>query len=291
MTSSALNALLPDPATLRTQLAAQLPHFRHIDWVDSTVSTNADLLERARADSGPLARPWLLGAHLQERGRGRAGRTWQNRVGANLMFSCAFDVFLPPRQLPTLSPLAGQSACVSLRQFISPANREGLLMKWPNDVQWQFAKLAGILVEVTRSGTSRLSPDHYVAIIGMGINLNDARALSQSLNRRVADWTEISHQDQQAAQAQVTDIVSSIAQGWYTRLNHVTAHGFADFPTDYAEVDVLAGQHVNVLDDGRLVQSGIACGVNTRGQLLLKGPDGESAVTVGEISVRTHTAL
>lgn len=285
---SPLPTLLPPPERLRAALAARLPKFQQIDWVDSTVSTNADLLARARASSGPLARPWLLGAHLQEQGRGRGGRTWQNRVGANLMFSCAFDVFLPPRQLPTLSPLAGQAACMALRDFISPANRERLLMKWPNDVQWQQAKLAGILVEVTRSGTARLAPDHYVAIMGMGINLNDARALSQSLNRQVADWTEISQQDSQAAQAQAADMVASIARSWYSRLNHVTAHGFADFPADYAAVDVLAGQHVNVLDEGRLVQSGIACGVNTWGQLILKGPDGESAVTVGEISVRTH---
>src|SRR5690606_28485961 len=125
------------------------------------------------------ARPWLLGAHLQHHGRGRAGRTWQNRPGANLMFSCAFDVFLPPQHLPTLSPAAGVAACEALRSLIGPAYQHQLTLKWPNDLQWKFAKLAGILVEVTRSGTSRISSDHYVAILGIGINLDDARALSQ----------------------------------------------------------------------------------------------------------------
>lgn len=285
---SAIATTLPTAEHLRTVLRSALPNFQQIDWVDSTVSTNADLLAKARADSGPLARPWLLGAHLQTQGRGRAGRTWQNRVGANLMFSCAFDVFLPPQQLPTLSPLAGVLACEALRKFISPGNRKQLCMKWPNDLQWQFAKMAGILVEVTRSGASRLSGDHYVAIIGMGINLDDARSLSVSLNRQVADWAQIAQQDSWATTAPLADLVSGIALAWYNGLNHVTAHGFTDFPSRYAQVDVLAGQHINVLDEGRIVQAGIACGVNPFGQLLLKNPDGQHAITVGEISVRTQ---
>src|SRR3546814_2692483 len=53
-------------------------------------------------------------------------------------------------------------------------------------VQTCALPISGILVEVTRAGTARLSSDHHVAIIGIGLNLNDARALSQrSEERRV----------------------------------------------------------------------------------------------------------
>ncbi len=283
-------AMLPSPADMSDGLRTRLPQFSHIEWVERTASTNADLYARARASQGGLARPWLLGAHLQDKGRGRAGRTWQNRYGANLMFSCAFDVFLPPRQLPALSPLAGLAACEALRSVISKDNRPHLAMKWPNDVQWQSAKLAGILVEVTRAGTARMSPDHHVAIIGMGINLEDARALSQSLDRRVADWAEISHNDPLATTATAVGLVTRIAQAWYNGLNEVTAHGFDHFPTRYAEVDALVGQSVDVIDNGTLLQTGIACGVNVHGQLQLRTPKGESAVSVGEISVHAHKA-
>lgn len=277
---------LPSPSQLIAQLTQALPVFKHIDWVETTESTNADLLAMARAHNGPLARPWLLGAHIQERGRGRAGRTWQNRPGSNLMFSCAFDVFLPPMQLPTLSPLAGVAACEALRDFIGSAQRQHLSMKWPNDIQWKEAKLAGILVEVTRSGTSRASQDHYVAIIGMGVNLDDARALSMSLNRQVADWAEIAAVDEQAACAAAVDMIARAAQAWYTSLNQVTAHGFDTLPERYAKVDVLAGQAIHLLDDGRILHAGIACGINSLGQLLLRTHDGEQAVSVGEVSVR-----
>src|SRR3546814_479615 len=103
-------------------------------------------------------------------------------------------------------------------------------MKWPNDLQWQSAKLAGILVEVTRAGTARMSPDHYVAIIGMGLNLDDARALSTSLNRKVADWSEIAAKDSSAANTSAASLVARVAQSWYDCLNHVTAQGLGFLP-------------------------------------------------------------
>jgi hypothetical protein len=80
---------LPEPEEMKRALSGALPQFRQIQWVRTIASTNASLMELARADRGQLARPWLLGAHLQEQGRGRSGRSWQNREGANLMFSCA----------------------------------------------------------------------------------------------------------------------------------------------------------------------------------------------------------
>lgn len=282
--------LLSDAPEMARGLRAALPRFTQIEWVETTVSTNADLYARARDAQGTVARPWLLGAHLQERGRGRAGRTWQNRRGANLMFSCAFDVFLPPRQLPSLSPLAGLAACEALRQVISARNRDFLTMKWPNDVQWKAAKLAGILVEVTRAGTARLTPDHHIAIIGIGINLDDARALSQSLNRRVSDWKEVMTADRLAATVTAAGLAARIANAWYDSLNDATAHGLQDFPQRYAQVDGLIGQTVDVVDDGRLMQTGVACGINTHGQLLLRTPAGERPVTVGEISIRASKA-
>lgn len=277
---------LPDPPLLIQQLQPALPQFKQIEWFERTASTNADLLGKARNNELQLARPWLLGAHLQDEGRGRAGRTWQNRAGANLMFSCAFDAFVPLQLLPSLSPVAGIAACEALRGLLEPDQSKHLAMKWPNDLQWKGAKLAGILVETTRAGTSRLSADHYVVIMGIGINLNDARALSQSLNRRVADWAEVAACDALAAATPLHRLVSAIAQGWYDALNAVISEGFNAFPARHAAVDALVGQHVNILDEGRIINAGIACGINRLGQLLLRTADGETSVTVGDVSVR-----
>lgn len=284
-----LSDFLPEPADLATTLRSSLTEFQRISWQERIGSTNAELLAHARANDGILARPWLLGAHLQEQGRGRAGRTWQNRHGANLMFSCAFDVFLPTRHLPTLSPFMGVVACEALRSLLSPDIHTRLTMKWPNDILWDHGKLAGILVETSRSGTAIHAPDHHIVIIGIGINIEDARTLSQSLNRQIADWALIAHTDPQTPPHTATALVTRIAQAWYRNLNEATAHGFANLPQRYALVDALAGQMLDVTDDGRLLQTGVACGVNAQGQLLLRNASGEHAISIGEISVRTRT--
>lgn len=286
--ADSLPAFLPEPADLAISLRTALPEFQRIDWLERTGSTNAELLAHARANDGILARPWLLGAHLQEQGRGRVGRTWQNRHGANLMFSCAFDVFLPSRDLPTLSPLMGLAACEALRSLLAPDLRTRLTMKWPNDILWDHGKLAGILVETSRSGTAVRAPDHHIVIIGMGINVHDARALSQSLNRQVADWALIVDADPHALEHTPARIVACIAHAWYRSLNEATAHGFARLPQRYATVDALVGRVLDVTDDGRLLQTGVACGINEHGQLLLRNASGEHAISVGEISVRTR---
>ncbi|MFT0849426.1 biotin--[acetyl-CoA-carboxylase] ligase [Achromobacter sp. F4_2707] len=271
---------------MQNLLQQGLPEFHSIEWVGRTTSTNADLLQRARAEAGALARPWLLGAHLQESGRGRSGRSWQNRSGANLMFSCAFDIFLPPASLPTLSPFGGLIVAETLRSMLTAANRPLLTMKWPNDLQWRFAKLAGLLVEVTRAGTARQSADHHVAILGIGINLDDARALSTSLNRRIADWSEVSRADSAAARVRPEQIVMRIARAWYENFAALTSQGFEGLPERYAAVDGLLGQKIDILENDRIVRSGNAVGVNQAGQLLLRCPDGEHAISVGEVSAR-----
>lgn len=284
-----LSDFLPEPADLASSLRTALPEFKRINWQERISSTNAELLAHARSNDGILARPWLLGAHLQEQGRGRVGRTWQNRHGANLMFSCAFDVFLSTRDLPTLSPLMGLAACEALRGLLAPEVRARLTMKWPNDILWDHGKLAGILVETTRSGTATHAPDHHIVIIGMGINLQDARALTQSLSRQVADWALIVQADARALRHNAAALVACIAQAWYRSLNEATAHGFANLPQRYAAADALLGQVLDVTDDGRLLQTGVACGVNAQGQLLLRNASGEHAISVGEISVRTRS--
>ena len=277
---------LPMPERMQSLLRQGLPEFHSIDWVGCTMSTNGDLMERARAEAGVLARPWLLGAHLQERGRGRSGRSWQNRSGANLMFSCAFDIFLPPASLPTLAPFAGVIATETLRGLLTAKSRPLLTMKWPNDIQWSFAKLAGILVEATRAGTARLTADHHVVVVGIGINLDDARALSTSLNRRIADWSEIARHDSAGSRVRPEQIVMRIARAWYENFSALTSQGFEGLPQRYSDVDGLVGQKVDIIDNDRVVRSGNAAGVNEYGQLLVRNGIEEHAVSVGEVSVR-----
>lgn len=269
-------------ATLRARLVdGTAAPFGQVDWTEQTGSTNADLLARARQrEAGQAApKPWLLGAHLQQSGRGRAGRAWQNRPGAALMFSCAFDTTLAPASLPVLSPLAGLAACEALRLLAGSAG-ERLCVKWPNDVQWGDGKLAGVLVETARNpGGTSSAPGHTV-VIGMGMNLLGSAALSRALDREVADWTV------SGCDAALSDVVAEVALAWRAALAQVESEGFAAFVGRFRSLDALEGRDIQVLDRGNVLHSGLGCGVDAQGRLRVRTWEGEVPVSVGEISVR-----
>ena len=263
-------------------LASRLPAFGQVDWLAQTGSTNADLLTQAREHRGG-GKPWLLGAHLQISGRGRVGRAWKNQPGAVLMMSCAFDVHLPVTDLPAFSPLAGLAACEGLRALLGPEAGRRLAVKWPNDLQWGQAKLAGLLVESLRNPGG---PDAgHTIVIGIGLNLSNADILSQALERAIADWTHVDARPDITA----ADLACALASSLHQAVLDVQRDGFGAFLQRYAQVDALAGQAVNVIDQGRILQQGIAQGIDAQGRLQLATPDGIQPIVVGEISIRPQT--
>ena len=131
-----------------------------LDAFDSLPSTS-DLCI-ARAEAGEPAGLAVL-ARVQTRGRGSRGRSWTGQGGL------ALSVLLRPD--PDPQPLGGWPllAGLALHQALGGGSR--LMLKWPNDVLLDGAKLAGILIE---RGVGA-GPDWLV--IGFGANLSSAPAL------------------------------------------------------------------------------------------------------------------
>ena len=125
-----------------------------------TGSTNADLLALGRdAREGD----WLV-ARRQTAGRGRAGRQWEDGAG-NFMGSTVV-VLRPGDPLPqTLALVAGLATAEAIAAV--PRAPDAML-KWPNDLLVDGAKLAGILLE--RAGET--------VVIGIGVNLIRAPAVA-----------------------------------------------------------------------------------------------------------------
>jgi BirA family biotin operon repressor/biotin-[acetyl-CoA-carboxylase] ligase len=236
-----------------------------------TGSTNTDLL--SRDPQAMPEKPWLLGAQFQQAGRGRAGRSWSNQSGSALMFSCAFDTRLPSSMLPALAPLAGLAACEALREQAGLAG-DRLRVKWPNDVLWDDAKLAGILVE-----TRRHSPSVYSVVVGIGINLQDHARLSQELGRPIADWQQIGEK------VPIVELVVGIAQAWQVVLREIHQYGFKAFVERFRRLDALVGRQVKVIDQEIVHYQGIAQSVNAQGQLIVSTANGLVPVFGGDISV------
>ena len=285
-TIAGMNAMCPpydiaDPAAVVDGLSERLPHFGDIRWVQATGSTNADLLARARSADEP-PRPWLLGTHLQQAGRGRAGRPWRSAVGECLTVSCAFDVDMPARHLPSLSPLAGLAACEALRA-LAPDNARSTVVKWPNDLQLGDKKLGGILVESVRRPGAR----HYTVVIGMGMNLHNAAALSHALGRDVSDWSEVTGKPCETQT--VVILASTLARAWGDMIEALSRSSFAAFSARYAAVDALSGRTVDVTDQGRILFSGMADGCDEAGRLRVVTSEGVQPVAVGDVSVRARS--
>src|SRR5690606_1003458 len=140
----------------------------------------------------------------------------------------------------------------------------------------------------TRAGTAAQAPDHHVVIIGIGLNLDDARALSQALDRKVADWSQICAADPKTSTVSMPQLVAAMVNNLERSLNHASTHGFDCLPARYALADGLSGKAVDIIDNGKLLRSGIAAGVNPEGQLLVRTGTQEDPVSVGEISVRAQ---
>ncbi|QIG80498.1 biotin--[acetyl-CoA-carboxylase] ligase [Stakelama tenebrarum] len=125
-----------------------------IRTVAETGSTNADMLALAR--SGAEEGLWLRAAR-QSGGRGRQGRAWVSPQG-NLYASTL--VRLRPADPPpaTLALVTAVALEEAVRAFLPDAP---LLLKWPNDLLVEGAKLSGILLE---------RADNAV-VIGVGVNI------------------------------------------------------------------------------------------------------------------------
>jgi len=290
----------PSPNTFRERLGTLLPEFDAVEWVESTGSTNKDLgdLARAMASTAALSAnvpvstvaaaswPRLLGAHLQTAGKGRAARPWHNAAGECLMFSCGFAPKIATGDLPGIAPALGIASCLALRSLLTPLigarTTHQLTLKWPNDLQWKDAKLAGILVETAPSTTAR----QPILVIGMGLNLSGASELSAELKRAVAD---LSHILLEQAIDPIT-LVATLAQAWQRTLHDYAATGYAGFAARYQEVDGLLGQQVEVIDQGKLLHTGIALGTDSIGRLQIETASGLLPILVGDVSIRARAA-
>ena len=116
----------------------------HLRVTDSTNQRARELAVRG-APHGTV-----VTASEQTAGRGRQGRRWSAPPGSALLMSVVL------REPPRLLPLAAAVAVASVAG-------EGARIKWPNDVQVDGRKVAGILVEGR--------PQERWAVLGIGLNV------------------------------------------------------------------------------------------------------------------------
>ncbi len=132
-------------------------------------STNNYLQSHRSECTAPVT---LVTAEYQSAGRGQRGNSWESERGRNLVFSLLVHPDLPVSHIFSLS----EACALAIRDALSTYT-EGIEVKWPNDIYWHDRKIAGILIETTLTG-KRIED----GIIGVGININQERFLSDAPN-------------------------------------------------------------------------------------------------------------
>jgi BirA family biotin operon repressor/biotin-[acetyl-CoA-carboxylase] ligase len=250
------------------------PH-RHYARTDST-NTRARELAAAGAPHGTV-----VTAGEQTEGRGRQGRSWTAPPGGALLYSA---IVRPLDARHALLPLAIPLAVCEAAEELRPGVVCGV--KWPNDVQIEGRKLAGVLIEAR--------PQDGWGVIGVGMNLTIApeefppelRESAVSLfGGRDAAKPGIADPRYTGPGAGGTEPIASgptaahAAEALSSRLAHWIDAEQASILTAWRERDALRGREV-----GWEGGSGVADGVDDRGYLVVVAPDGTRVcVGAGEV--------
>ena len=203
----------------------------------------------------------IAAAGHQTAGRGRLGRTWEDRPGHALMWS----VLLRPSALaaedaglvPLMAGVALAGACRSITGL-------DVRCKWPNDLQLDGAKVGGILVEsrvagrrlevaVVGSGLNLEPPEGVEGAGGLGAGVDPEALLTAYLRELVALYDRASAGDPGA-----------VTNGWRA-------------------LSATLGRDVGATTlDGRMVQ-GMAVDLDARGGLIVETSGGPVTVAFGEV--------
>jgi len=155
---------LGDPAFLSGNGIPQLT------VVESTGSTNADLLRAVSVDAAAWPDLSVLTAEYQSAARGRLDRHWE----APARSSVSVSVVLRPanaegRPLPTQTySWLSLLAALALRETLRDAPGIPAELKWPNDVLVRGKKIAGILAQLGPMGDGTVPP----VVLGTGLNVS-----------------------------------------------------------------------------------------------------------------------
>jgi BirA family biotin operon repressor/biotin-[acetyl-CoA-carboxylase] ligase len=152
------------------QLQAALPSTiigREIIVLEQTGSTN-DAIWRLASMDGLQSIPegLVLFAEHQTDGRGQRGNRWESAAGKGLWFSILLrpEIQLSDSARLTIWAIHAISDVIRIEFGLKPA------IKLPNDVRVRGRKVAGVLVEMRAQDKAP-----HVAVVGIGINLNQCR--------------------------------------------------------------------------------------------------------------------
>lgn len=237
------------------------PH-RHFRRTGST-NTVARELAGAGASHGTV-----VTAAEQTAGRGRQGRSWTAPPDSALLYSA---VVRPIEERHAVLPLAVAVAVCETAEVLRPGIE--CQVKWPNDIHLEARKLAGILIEAR--------PQDGWAVVGVGLNLTIGEAeFPEDLRDRAISLFGSASAVPNAPDRRIRNSWAGVAAGTLSERLGVWLEAEPEAVLGaWRARDALRGREVS-WDGG----TGVADGVDERGFLLVRLPDGDRvALGAGDV--------
>jgi BirA family biotin operon repressor/biotin-[acetyl-CoA-carboxylase] ligase len=206
--------------------------------------------------------PWtVIRARRQSGGRGTHGRRWVSGEGG-LWMSAVLPLDETVRDVGTLPLLAGMGLCEICREL----GGRDVRLRWPNDLMIGGLKVAGILLDRSANGK---------VVVGIGVNLTQDPALTMSelkgQSGRLQDLLPVLP-DRDTLTARLLAKLVEIYEGLRT-------NGLSHFAERLA---ACWGEPRRVqVEINKEIISGLFSGVDSRGNPLLQGANGEVRIVPG----------
>ena len=237
-----------------------------IHYFDETGSTNT-VLSRL-ADNGASEGTAVI-ADKQTGGKGRLGRKWISPPGMNLYISVLFRPAIPAWESPLFTFLAS----IALTETIKKTGIPNTAIKWPNDVEINGKKAAGVLTEMEPRG-DRVD---YI-VVGIGVNMNMTR---EQIKREMGETAKLAtslkeNLGEDVDRAKFTGDLLLELESRYRTFNR---RGKSSIIKEWTERWGGYNKRVRVsAEDGEIIE-GTTTGIDGEGRLLLK-KDGENIVKI-----------
>jgi BirA family biotin operon repressor/biotin-[acetyl-CoA-carboxylase] ligase len=234
---------------------------RPLTVVALTASTNDDA-RRAALAGAPHGATFL--ADAQTAGRGRGGHRWHSPPGENLYLSMVLRLAVSPVAVAPVTLVVGVAVARAIERRCSTPAR----LKWPNDVQIDGKKIAGVLVE------GQIRGDHLQSlIVGVGVNVRTER-FPDDFAAHATSLRALASPDLDRA-----SLAAEVIGGVGGATDLFVRSGLGPFLDELSRRDALLGRPVEVGS-----ARGVGAGIDPEGRLLVRGEDGViQRVVSGEV--------
>lgn len=212
----------------------------------------------------------LVTCDNQTAGKGRLGRSWTGDSNKGLYMSMVLRPEIMPSEASQITLVAG----IVLRRVIERFTNCTVKIKWPNDIIINGKKVAGILTEMS----AEMEKVNYI-VLGIGINVNTESYDGELKDKATSMFIET------GIKFKRKDVINEFIQEFLPSYGIFCQSGFNVFVDEYNKNCANVGKEVKTINVKNETQ-GIAKGVNSKGELVVKTNSGLATVFAGEVSLR-----